>query len=86
MGWPEAVLFIVLVVTVGKVISSRYRAMNGILEDEDGNQFMADKQGSKMLQDEVKNLNARIAVLERVITDDRDSKELAKEIEDLRSR
>lgn len=85
----EMVVGIVLIVSIASVLRSRYRAQHGILEDEDGNQFVADRlaeRDTKALQNEMKKLNERIAVLERVITDDRGSRELAREIEDLRSR
>ncbi|WOE76472.1 hypothetical protein [Alterisphingorhabdus coralli] len=80
----EMVIGIVLIVSIAGVLRARYRAQNGILEDEDGNQFRADSGEAKALQTEVKQLKERIAVLERVITDDRGSRELAREIEDLR--
>lgn len=86
----EMVIGIVLIVSIASVLRSRYRAQHGILEDKDGNAIAAtDPQSGRdtiALQAEVKKLNERIAVLERVITDDRGSRELAREIEDLRSR
>ncbi|WP_438730848.1 hypothetical protein ACR9YC_05310 [Parasphingorhabdus sp. DH2-15] len=86
----EMVIGIVLIVSIASVLRSRYRAQHGILEDKDGNAVASTNPEStfetKALQSEVKKLNERIAVLERVITDDRGSRELAREIEDLRSR
>ncbi|MEM1133733.1 MAG: hypothetical protein AAGH53_12440 [Pseudomonadota bacterium] len=80
----EMVIGIVLIVSIAGVLRARYRAQHGILSDEDGNEYHADNGEAKALQTEVKQLKERIAVLERVITDDRGSRELAREIEDLR--
>jgi hypothetical protein len=57
----EMVVAIIIVVTIGKVLSTRYRAQNGIIED-------------------------RVAVLEKIATDDRGARELENEIEKLRDR
>ncbi|MEO1044646.1 MAG: hypothetical protein AAFX04_04330 [Pseudomonadota bacterium] len=81
----EMVIGIVLIVSIAGVLRARYRAQHGILEDEDGNQFRSDNSEAKALQAEVHQLKERIAVLERVITDDRGSRDLAREIEDLRN-
>ncbi|GAB5481408.1 MAG: hypothetical protein Pars92KO_11650 [Parasphingorhabdus sp.] len=87
MGWAEAVVAIIIVITIGKVMTSKYRAQNGILEDEDGNAITvtpsADPDAGR-LREEVKYLKERVAVLEKIATDDRGARELENEIEKLR--
>lgn len=91
MGWAEAVVAIIIVVTIGKVMTSKYRAQNGILEDEDGNALTMNMKSSgdqdaNQLREEVKYLKERVAVLEKIATDDRGARELGNEIEKLRDR
>jgi len=91
MGWAEAVVAIIIVVTIGKVMTSKYRAQNGILEDEDGNALTMNMKSSvdpdaDHLREEVKYLKERVAVLEKIATDDRGARDLGNEIEKLRDR
>ncbi|MEH6662902.1 MAG: hypothetical protein V7679_14745 [Parasphingorhabdus sp.] len=82
----EMVVAIIIVVTIGKVLSTRYRAQNGIVEDQHGNEIAAQNRDSGRLQEEVKYLKERVAVLEKIATDDRGARELENEIEKLRDR
>ncbi len=89
MDWPEAVVAIIIIVTIGRVMRSKYRAQHGILEDKEGNavatQIKHDPDSDR-LKEEVKYLKERVAVLEKIATDDRGARELEKEIEKLRDR
>ncbi len=89
MDWPEAIVAIIIIVTVGRVMRSKYRAQHGILEDKEGNaiatQVNHDPDAAR-LKDEVKYLKERVAVLEKIATDDRGARELKQEIEKLRDR
>ena len=79
----EMVIGIVLIVTIGRIIQARYghqRRQRG----EAGHAF--DDAETRRLRDEVRTLKERVAVLERLITDERGSRELSREIEALRSR
>ena len=87
MGWAEMVVGIVLIVTVGSIL----RARMGIGRDNAGNEFNLRDQGlsdeNRQLRGEITNLKDRIAVLERVITDNNGSSaNLDREIESLRDR
>ncbi len=87
MGWAEMVVGIVLIVTVGSIL----RARMGIGRDNAGNEFNLRDQGlsdeNRQLRSEITNLKDRIAVLERVITDNNGSSaNLDREIESLRDR
>ncbi len=87
MGWAEAVVAIIIVVTIGKVLTSKHRAQHGILEDEDGNAVGSlHNPDTERLLDEVKMLKERVQVLEKIATDDRGARELGHEIEKLRDR
>ena len=84
MVFWEAAIFIVAIVMIASVLKTRYRSMNGIIADEDGNERIAHDPDSARLRDEVKSLKDRIAVLERLATDDNGARALDREIEKLR--
>ena len=74
MGWPEAVVAIIIIVTIGRVMRSKYRAEHGILEDHRGNAIGSQPKNdhqTERLQEEVRYLKERVAVLEKIATDDR---------------
>jgi hypothetical protein len=80
----EMVLGIIIVVTIGRVLTARYgyhRRRHG-----GGMEPIADDAETRRLRDEVRALKERIAVLERLATDDAGPRALEREIEALRSR
>jgi hypothetical protein len=80
----EMVLGIIIVVTIGRVLTARYgyhRRRHG-----GGMEPIADDAETRRLRDEVRTLKERIAVLERLATDDAGPRALEREIEALRSR
>lgn len=74
------VVMIILIVTIGKVMSRRYAALGR----QDG--ARVDSAETMMMRDEMRQLKERIAVLERVVTDNHGSIGLDREIERLRDR
>lgn len=84
------VVAIVLIVTIGKVLSSKYKARNGIIEDEDmlGNktQRLIGNKDTQAMQDEIRTLKERIQVLERIATDNSSANDINRQIEELRGR
>ena len=84
MGPFEMVVAIVLIVTIAGVIRAKHNAKLGIVEDEDGNQRRIVDPDAGRMQDEIKQLKERIAVLERIATDK--GNRLEQEIEALRDR
>lgn len=84
MSWPVAVVLIVAIGALVKIFTARYRAMNGIIEDEDGNQSALPRQDDPEAQREIEQLRERLKVLERIATSDREAKSIASEIEALR--
>jgi hypothetical protein len=77
------VVMIVLIVTVGRVLQVKFGG--GRRHGPPGSVVLDDGE-SRRLRDEVRTLKERVAVLERLITDERGSRELDREIEALRSR
>ncbi len=87
----EMVVAIIIVVTIGKVVNTRIQARHGITSDKDGNALMMNMKPSvdpdaDKLREEVKFLKERVAVLEKIATDDRGARDLENEIEKLRDR
>ena len=84
------VVAIILIVTIGKVLSARYKAQHGIIEDVDimGNksQRQIESADKNKLQDEVKVLKDRIQVLERIATDNSSAADVSRQIEALRQK
>jgi hypothetical protein len=79
------VVAIILIVTIGKVLSSRYKAQHGIVEDMVGNQsrITADPDSARM-REEIAMLKDRIQVLERIATDNNSANDINRQIEQLR--
>lgn len=82
----EMVVAIIIVVTIGKVLNTRFQAKHGIIEDEYGNKSAAVSQLSLDQDTEVKELKERVKVLERIVTDNDSAMNLDREIEKLRNK
>jgi hypothetical protein len=84
------VVAIILIVTIGRVLRSRYKAQNGIVEDRDmmGNLTHRAIGGpdTQAMQDEIKVLKERIQVLERIATDNTTANDINRQIEELRQK
>ncbi len=85
------VVAIVLIATIGKVLSSKYKAQNGIIEDEDimGNKtqrLLTSNKDTQAMQDEIRTLKERIQVLERIATDNNSAHDINRQIEELRQK
>lgn len=84
------VVAIILIVTVGKVMSARYKARHGIAEIEDGNgnvqQRLISDPESERLREEIRTLKERVQVLERIATDNASAHDVGRQIEALRDR
>ena len=79
--WALAIVFIVGIIGLTEVHKAKHRARHGITTDVMGNE----KQDPG-LQREVEELRERVKVLERIATEDRETKLLSAEIESLRKK
>ncbi len=80
----EMVVMIIAITMIGSIIKTRIRAKHGISEDRHGNEVVIADPDAARLREEVKGLKERIAVLERLATDDNGARALDREIEKLR--
>lgn len=84
----EMVVAIIVVVTIGRVLTARY----GNHKDRHGSEYVrgggdpVEAAENARLRDEVRALKERVQVLERVITDNNSSLRLDAEIEKLRDK
>ena len=83
MSWWTAIMVIAVVAIMADVWKAKQRARPGITTDVKGNE-------KPILPDEVKReveeLRERVKVLERIATEDGDTKRLSAEIESLREK
>ncbi len=86
MSWPIAIVLIVMLVIGGGVLRSRYNAMSGHATDADGNPVgpAGPSPREAELENEVEQMRERIAVLEKIATEDREAKRISREIDELR--
>lgn len=80
------VVAIIAIVTIGKVLSSRHKARNGIVEDDSGRQQYLRDPDSERMRAEIKILKDRIQVLERIATDNSSANDINRQLEELRDR
>lgn len=84
------VLLIIMIISVAGIMKAKLRARHGIIEDRHGRQqFIAPQQGDGTkaeLIKELETLRERVKVLERIATDERQSRSIAAEIEALRDK
>ena len=90
MSMWTAIVVIVAISAFASVMRARYQARHGIVEDGHehgrGRQTALSAPPNAELEREIADLRKRLAVLERIATDDRQSKAIAHEIEQLRDR
>lgn len=84
------VLLIIMIVSFAGVMKARLRARHGIVEDSRGRaHFIAPPQEGESkaeLLKELETLRERVKVLERIATDERQTRSIAAEIEALRDK
>lgn len=80
----EMVVAIIIVVTIGRVLQSRYRYHGSAKPADPADP--AEALENRQLRQEMQALRERVQVLERVITDNHSSNDLDREIERLRDK
>ena len=83
MSFWTAIVVIVAIWGLVSVIRSRHNSAIGYATDDERNP-VGNPRRERELQAEIVQLRERLEVLERIITDDRESKRLSAEIDSLR--
>lgn len=79
------VVAIIFIITIGKVLTAKYKSQNGMTGDMPGNQVrMAADPDAVRMRDEIAMLKDRIQVLERIATDNNSANDITRQIEQLR--
>ena len=86
MSFWTAIVVIVAIIAVAEVLKAKHRARHGITTDVMGNEKPIAPPTNPALEREVEELRERVKVLERIATEDRETKRLAAEIESLREK
>ena len=86
MSWWTAIMVIAIVAIVADLIKAKHRARHGITTDMMGNEKPVAPPTNPALEREVEELRERLKVLERIATEDRETKLLSAEIESLRDK
>ena len=85
MNLWTAIVVIVAIIGLTEVLKAKHRARHGITTDIMGNETPLPREDAA-LKREVEELRERVKVLERIATEDRDTKQLSAEIERLREK
>ena len=85
MSFCTAIVIIVALGVFADILKTRHRAQAGITRDWKGGEVVA-AGNDRALEREVAELRERVKVLERIATEDRDTKLLSAEIERLRDK
>ncbi len=86
MSLWTAIVAIVALICVTELIKAKHRASHGITTDMMGNEKPPAPPNNPALEREVEELRERVKVLERIATEDRETKLLSAEIESLREK
>ena len=86
MNLWTAIVVIVAIIAVAEVLKAKHRARHGITTDVMGNEKPIAPPTNPALEREVEELRERVKVLERIATEDRETKRLSAEIESLRDK
>jgi len=85
MSFWTAIVVIVAIIAVAEVLKAKHRAQHGITVDPKGREHHTNGNDAA-LKREVEELRERVKVLERIATEERDTKLLSAEIESLRDK
>lgn len=86
MSFWTAIVVIVAIIAVAEVMKTRHRTRHGITTDAMGNEKPLAPPTNPALEREVEELRERVKVLERIATEERETKLLSAEIESLRGK
>lgn len=86
MNFWTAVVVIVALGVLADIMKNRYRARHGFMHDNGGPDGRVLAGPDPVVQRELEDLRERVKVLERIVTDERKSANIAAEIESLRDK
>ena len=86
MSFWTAIVAIVALICIAEIIKAKHRTQAGITTDMMGNEKPIAPPANPALEREVAELRERVKVLERIATEDRETKLLSAEIESLREK
>ena len=86
MSFWAAIVLIVAITMIAEVVKSKHRAEAGITHDSATGKETLIQRDDPHLKREVEELRERVKVLERIATEDRETKLLSAEIERLRDK
>ena len=86
MTFWTAIVIIVAIVAFAEILKTRHRTRHGITTDFMGSEKPIEPPANPALEREVEELRERVKVLERIATEDRETKLLSAEIESLRDK
>ena len=86
MSFWTAIVVIVAIIAVAEVLKAKHRARHGITTDMMGNEKPVAPPTNPALERVVEELRERGKVLERIATEERETKRLSAEIESLREK
>ena len=86
MSFWTAIVVIVAIIAIAEVLKTRHRTRHGITTDAMGNEKPMAPPTNSALEREVEELRERVKVLERIATEERETKLLSAEIESLRGK
>ena len=84
--WAIAAVLMVAILAFSEMQKAKHRAKNGIAVDWMGGEKPIAPPTNPALEREVEELRERVKVLERIATEDRETKRLSAEIESLREK
>ena len=86
MSMWTAIVVIVAIIGLTEIFKAKHRARHGITTDAMGNEKPLAPPTNPALEREVEELRERVKVLERIATEDTETKRLSAEIESLREK
>jgi hypothetical protein len=86
MNLWTAIVVVIAMICMTEIFKAKHRARHGITTDMMGNEKPLAPPTNPALEREVEELRERIKVLERIATEDRETKLLSAEIESLREK
>ena len=83
MNWAAAIVLIVAILVIGAALRARHPKDDSNIAEWDADRSIPSEREEE-LEEEITQLRERLAVLERIATEDREAKRISEEIDKLR--